>query len=256
MTRTIPEVVRELCLGLPETEEVKSHGQPNFRGRGKTFATFTVNHHGDGRVALNVAAPAGAQQLHVEIEPEYYFVPPYVGPKGWLGIELNKGLAWSSIARHVHTAWCQVVPTELADSCPIPPEVAAPDVEMAPEDIDPMLAPRALEILDELRSRCAAFPETSETTQFGSPVWKAGKKTFVICHSHAGVLSLQFWVGLEAQGMLTEDPRYRVPSYIGHNGWISLVVQSYADWDEIQGLLETSYRHFALKRMLKVLDGG
>jgi len=256
MPRTLPDAVRELCLGFPETGEVESHGQPNFRAGGKTFATFTVNHHGDGRVALNLAAPPGAQQLHVETEPQYYFVPPYVGPRGWLGIELNRGLAWDSIARHVHAAWCEVVPASLAATCPEPPAAKAPDVEMRPQDIDPLLAPRAQEVLGELRLRCAALPETAEAAQFGSPVWKAGKKSFVICHRRGGELALQFWVGMAAQGMLTQDPRYRVPPYIGHNGWIELVVESFADWDEIQGLLEGSYRHFALKRMLKALPGG
>ncbi len=255
MARTIADAVRELCLGFPETEEVESHGQPTFHGSGKTFATFTVNHHGDGRVALNLAAPPGAQQLHVETEPGYYFVPPYVGPKGWLGIELNKGLAWNSVARHAHQAWSRVVPAALAATCPAPPAIAAPDVDMRPEDIDPLLAPRAREVLDELEARCSRLPETVAARQFGNPVWKAGRKTFVICHRHAGELALQFWVGAEAQGLLADDPRYSVPSYTGHNGWIELRVESFADWDEIQGLLEASYRHFALKRMLRELDG-
>lgn len=51
-------------------------------------------------------------------------------------------------------------------------------------------------------------------------------------------------------------PRYSIPMYTGHNGWIDLDVEDHIDWDEVQGLLETSYRLFALKRTLKALDGG
>lgn len=78
--KTVLDAVREICLCLPETTEVISHGSPAFRVADKTFATFSVNHHGDGRVALMLAMGPGAQLYHVTIEPQYYFVPPYVGP--------------------------------------------------------------------------------------------------------------------------------------------------------------------------------
>ena len=68
-------------------------------------------------------------------------------------------------------------------------------------------------------------------------------------------MCLQFWVGTDQQPLLTQDPRYRVPAYIGNNGWIELDVEDQADWEEIEDLLLGSYRHFALKRMLKALDG-
>ncbi len=55
-----------------------------FRVRGKTFASYVVNHHGDGRVALWLNAPRGAQAERVKREPKHFFVPPYVGPRGWL----------------------------------------------------------------------------------------------------------------------------------------------------------------------------
>ena len=93
--RTISDVVREIMASLPEVEEFVSHGSPTFRVRGKIFATYTINHHGDGRVALNLVAPPGAQAAFVKMRPKAYFVPPYVGPRGWLGVELDKGLGWA-----------------------------------------------------------------------------------------------------------------------------------------------------------------
>src|SRR4026207_1447952 len=111
--RTISDVVREIMASFPETEEFVSHGFPTFRVRGKIFATYTINHHGDGRVALNLVAPPGAQTAFVKMNPKAYFVPPYVGPRGWLGVELDKGLGWGTICEHVREAYAKVAPAEL-----------------------------------------------------------------------------------------------------------------------------------------------
>ena len=125
---------------------------------------------------------------------------------------------------------------------------------MRKEDFDPLLGERAQETLKTLRKVCLALPETSEATQFGSPCWKAGKKSFCGMHHHAGRLNLQFWVGPDMQTMLTfEGDRYQIPAYMGHNGWINLDVEDEVDWDEVAELGMISYRHFALKRMLKAL---
>jgi len=92
VAKDINDAVREVCLSFPGAEEFSAHGSPNFRVRGKTFAMYTVNHHGDGRVSLWLSSPPGAQEVHVAGEPKHFFVPPYVGPRGWLGVHLDKGL--------------------------------------------------------------------------------------------------------------------------------------------------------------------
>ncbi len=127
---------------------------------------------------------------------------------------------------------------------------------MKPEQINPWLAGRPGQFLSELQARCGRLPEVSQGESFGSPVWKAGKKTFACAHRGSGRLKLQIWVGVEQQAMLTADPRYSIAKYTGHNGWIDLDVEDGANWDEIDGLLQTSYGHFALKRMLKALHTG
>ncbi len=253
MARDISQAVRELMSSLPETEEVESHGSPSFKVRGKTFATYTINHHGDGRVALNLDSPAGAQQLYTEMEPEYYFVPPYVGPKGWLGVELNTGISWKSVIARTREAYEKRAPATLNRSLPDQLTSRPPERAFRPEEIDPYLGKRAKTVLAELGSLCERLTETSQARQFGNPVWKAGKKTFVSTAYHTGRLNLSFWVGPERQMSLSEAPRYRIPAYTGHNGWINLDVEEHADWEEIEGLLLESYRHFALKRMLKAL---
>ena len=91
--------VREICLGLPETSERLSHGAPTFFVREKrSFATVWNNHHGDGRFALICAAPEGMQAALVETDPERFYVPPYVGHRGWIGVRLDRGFDRDEIA--------------------------------------------------------------------------------------------------------------------------------------------------------------
>jgi predicted DNA-binding protein (MmcQ/YjbR family) len=183
-------------------------------------------------------------------------VPPYVGPRGWLGVRLDGDLDWAEVDARVREAFAQVAPPALADRPGPSRPVAPPDMPMAPERVDPLANPRIQEIVGQLRRVCLALPEVTETTQFGQPAWKAGKKTFAVAHRYRGRLELQFWVGAEVQAQLTLDERYRVPQYIGHNGWISLDAEDGVMSGELEQLAVGSYRHFALKRMLKALDGA
>lgn len=194
LPRTIPRAVRELCLAFPETEETVPYARPDFKVAGKSFACFCVNHHGDGRVALWLRAPEGAQQHYVGLDPDSYFVPQYLGPRGWLGVELNKGLSWDEIAARVREAWEHVAPALLVSELGDTQHVAPPDVEMTPEEINPLLAESWRGLLEELGSRCTQLPEVTEDSQFGRPVWKAGRKTFAGAFHESGRLHFNFWV--------------------------------------------------------------
>jgi predicted DNA-binding protein (MmcQ/YjbR family) len=253
LARDLHQAVRDACLWLPEAEEFVSHGSPNFRVRGKTFATYMVNHHGDGRVALWLNALPGSQELHVRAESTHFFVPPYVGPRGWLGVILDRGIAWKRVAALVREAYEKVAPTELRARIGKTPALEAPSKKLTASQIDPMQSPRALSVLKAFRKLCLALPEAHEERQFGHPVWQAGKKTFAIVHHYGRRLTLCFWVGVDQQGLLTADSRYEIPPYMGHNGWIALDVSTDCDWKEVEALTLQSYRHFALKRMLLLL---
>jgi hypothetical protein len=110
------EQVREVCLGLPEVVERLSHGSPAWFVRGKkTFVMYLDDHHGDGRLAIWCAAPDGMQEALVAGEPEHYFRPPYVGHRGWLGVHLNRGLAWNEIAGAIEDAYATVAPRSLVE---------------------------------------------------------------------------------------------------------------------------------------------
>lgn len=87
--RNALEQVRAACLDLPEVNERASHGGPAFFVRDKRcLVMFLDDHHQDGRLAIWCAAPDGVQAELVETEPERFFVPPYVGHRGWLGVHL------------------------------------------------------------------------------------------------------------------------------------------------------------------------
>lgn len=98
-------LTRDICLSLPDTEEKIAWGSPTFRVHGRLFVMFTNNHHGDGRIALWVAAPPGAQQDLVAADPKHFFVPPYVGVGGWVGIRLDTKLAKGAVAALIEQAY-------------------------------------------------------------------------------------------------------------------------------------------------------
>lgn len=111
------ERLRRLCLALPETNERPSHGAPTFFVRDKRpFVMVLTDHHGDGRFAIWCAAPAGLQRMLVAADPESFFVPPYVGHRGWLGVRLDQGLDWDELAEIVEDAYAEVAPPKLVEA--------------------------------------------------------------------------------------------------------------------------------------------
>ena len=111
------ERIRDICLGFPETSERLSHGAPTFFVREKrAFLMVLTNHHGDGRFAVWCAAPAGMQGILVEAHPERFFVPPYVGHRGWLAVRLDRGVHWDELTGLVEDAYTEVAPPLLVES--------------------------------------------------------------------------------------------------------------------------------------------
>jgi len=109
--------VRAICTSLPEVEERLSHGAPTFFFRGrKSFVMFHDDHHGDGRLAIWCHAPQGVQQLLVTEEPERFFVPAYVGHRGWVGVRLDVDVDWGEVSGIVRDAYRMVVPAKVAAS--------------------------------------------------------------------------------------------------------------------------------------------
>ena len=105
------EIVREICLALPEAAEGGGVGSPSFRVRDKIFA---MQHAVDGRPSMWCKAPPGAQQVLVSSNPDRFFVPPYVGCHGWVGIWLDVAIEWDEVADLVEESYRMTAPKRLS----------------------------------------------------------------------------------------------------------------------------------------------
>ena len=117
--------VRGICLALPEAEErpFGGHTAPAFRVRDKLFVMTSE----DG-TSMTLKAPQGVQAILVASDPARFFVPKYVGPKGWVGIRLDRTAAadWDEVAELITESYCLTAPKRLAAQVGPPEEVSAP----------------------------------------------------------------------------------------------------------------------------------
>ena len=107
--------LRKLCLALPEAREVESWGTPTFRVK-TIFAMYAApdSHHGGGREGVWVKATKVNQALMVQLAPDRFFVPPYVGPSGWVGVYIDSTRTdWDELAELLRDAWRMSAPTKL-----------------------------------------------------------------------------------------------------------------------------------------------
>ena len=102
--------LRKIVAAWPQTDERISHGSPTFWGGKKTFCSFHDNHHGDGRVAIWCKASFEMQADLVENAPDVFFVPPYVGPSGWVGIRVDRDVDWGVVENVLEEGYRLVAP--------------------------------------------------------------------------------------------------------------------------------------------------
>ncbi|MBB6191744.1 formyltetrahydrofolate-dependent phosphoribosylglycinamide formyltransferase [Sphingobium wenxiniae] len=108
--------VRRRALALPRSDEGMSHGMSSFGiEKGKKFAYFTQDHHGDGNVALLVKTSAPEEQaMLIDSDPDLYYRPAYLGPAGWVGIRLDLGeVDWDLVENRLQRSWRTVAPKKL-----------------------------------------------------------------------------------------------------------------------------------------------
>lgn len=120
MRDTTPEAlqakVRELAMGMPEADEVVSHGMPCFGIRGgKKFAYFTWDHHHDGVTAVIVKTSGSDEQaMLVEQDDAIFYRPAYFGSSGWIGVRLDQGdVDWDMVRDRLWQSWRLVAPRKL-----------------------------------------------------------------------------------------------------------------------------------------------
>ncbi len=111
--------LRRLCLALPEATERISHGEPCWFVRDKKMFAMFANRHHDDRLACWLAAAPGEQQALTTGDVELFFIPPYVGTRGWIGVRLDRpGLETTVLAELVTEAYRAVAPARLAAQLP------------------------------------------------------------------------------------------------------------------------------------------
>ncbi|HSS52100.1 MAG TPA: MmcQ/YjbR family DNA-binding protein [Thermoanaerobaculia bacterium] len=112
-----PRLVRltEICLELPEATRQDSGSHASFLVRKKTFAYFLDNHHGDGIVAVCCKMALGENADLAAADPASFYLPAYIGPRGWVGLRLDGGaIDWREVAELVAGSYRLAAPKRLA----------------------------------------------------------------------------------------------------------------------------------------------
>lgn len=104
-----------ICSHLPEAECTVRADHADFRVRGRVFAYFLNNHHGDGIVSVCCKSEMAENIDRAKHDPENYYVPPYIGPRGWFGMRLDRGAPdWDEVRNIVENSYRIVAPKTLA----------------------------------------------------------------------------------------------------------------------------------------------
>jgi predicted DNA-binding protein (MmcQ/YjbR family) len=112
-----PRLVRlsKICLALPEATRWLSGHHAGFCVRKRTFAYFLNDHHGDGIIGLNCKVLPGDSKLLASAQPDRYYIPAYLGSKGWAGLRLDRGkIDWEEVTELVTGSYKLVAPKRLA----------------------------------------------------------------------------------------------------------------------------------------------
>ena len=105
--------LREICLALPEVFEKEAWGECTFRVTGGSmFAMTDNNHHSSGHVAVWVKAPAMVQEILVNSDPKRFFIPPYMGKQGWVGVRIDYKVKWDQTAAILTDGYLLSVPSK------------------------------------------------------------------------------------------------------------------------------------------------
>jgi phosphoribosylglycinamide formyltransferase-1/phosphoribosylamine--glycine ligase/phosphoribosylglycinamide formyltransferase/phosphoribosylformylglycinamidine cyclo-ligase len=113
------ERIRAICMSFPEAAEKLSHGSPAFFiEKGKVYAYYWHNHHGDGHTSVIVKTSGREEQaMLVEMDPDFYHVPPYLGTSGWIAMELNgEATDWDRVGDRIAMSWEMVAPRRLLEA--------------------------------------------------------------------------------------------------------------------------------------------
>ena len=120
MTKTPQEDVRlkrvtSICLSLPEATREYNGQHAGFLVRKRHFAYYLDNHHGDGIVGINCKVLAGDNARLIASDPAKFYLPAYIGGRGWVGLRLDRGeIDWDEVKEILTHSYLQTAPKRLA----------------------------------------------------------------------------------------------------------------------------------------------
>ncbi|MFN8508340.1 MAG: MmcQ/YjbR family DNA-binding protein [Dehalococcoidia bacterium] len=254
--------VRAICMAMPGAVEKEAWGQPTWRAgeKGKMFAQPTHLAR-----AITVPSDATEQAVLVETDPERFFIPPYSGANGWVGLHLDEETDWEQAAALLVAAYRRVAPRKmalLAESPSFEPAalaahaLATATVDAAGEARIEELAASASQAFAELGRLCLPLPGVEARPGHHGSFAVAGKNFVYVLNDHHGddMISVQAKVPPGVQEILVSaDPaRFSIPPYMGKAGWVAVRVdRGYVDWEEIGGLVLDSYRLVAPRKLVQ-----
>ncbi|HEY4012034.1 MAG TPA: MmcQ/YjbR family DNA-binding protein [Polyangiaceae bacterium] len=246
--------VREICLRFPLADEKLSHGAPSFHVRGKMFLIFVDDHHDDGRLAVWCKSTLEDQRRLVAGNPARFFVPPYVGVKGWVGVMVAPSVAdWIELSILVEHAWTSVAPPralregQLSAGAPPPRAPARVTTDAAV----------AREARERLSAICLALPEATCERSGRHVTYRVRKKTFAyFLDNHHGDGTIAACVKGDprehARRVAAEPKRFFLPAYIGARGYLGIRLDlRRVDWKAVAERISAAHRLAAPKTLFK-----
>jgi predicted DNA-binding protein (MmcQ/YjbR family) len=109
--------ISAICLALPEATSERQGDHASFRVRKRVFAYFLDNHHGDGIVSICGKTLPGDHNVLVASDSKRFYLPAYIGPRGWVGLRLDIGkIDWEEVRELVTGSYLQIAPGKLAEA--------------------------------------------------------------------------------------------------------------------------------------------
>jgi hypothetical protein len=233
------------CLRFAGADEKLSHGAPSFHVRGKMFLMFVDNHHDDGRLAVWCKSTLEEQRRLVLANPARFFIPPYVGVKGWVGVIVDPDKAdWIELSILVEHAWASVAPARVQREAPR----AAGEGLRSPSPRRTTDAATARAAFERVTSICTALPGATCERDGRHATYRFGKKAFAYFldnHHGDGFIAVCVRGDRRAQSrtIAAEPKKYFSPAYIGPRGYLGIRVDARrVDWRDVAERIAAAYR--------------
>ena len=114
-TRERLALLSQISLALPETSREDQGSHASFIIRKKVFAYYLNNHHGDGIVSVCCKVLPGDNQRLIAASPHKFYLPAYIGPRGWIGLRLDlPTVDWAEVQELLRGSYAQIAPKKLS----------------------------------------------------------------------------------------------------------------------------------------------